>query len=186
MSIASRPMTTEELLALPDDGVYREMIRGESRESPRTTRGRPHCNAMTRLAFLLQSWVERQPRPKGLVLTGDARIRLRREPESFVGADLLYLNPEHAARNAPRSRFVDEPPTLVVEILSPNDTIEAVEEKLSEYLDSGVSIVWIVNPYRTIVTVYRPGKAPTLFSVEQELTAEPELPGLRVAVAAIF
>ncbi len=31
MSVASRLMTTEELLAMPDDGMNRELIRGELR-----------------------------------------------------------------------------------------------------------------------------------------------------------
>jgi hypothetical protein len=33
--VSKRPMTTEELLALPEDGFDRELIRGQLREKPR-------------------------------------------------------------------------------------------------------------------------------------------------------
>ncbi len=42
MATTSSLMTAEELLALPDDGIDRELIRGELREYPMTTRGVPH------------------------------------------------------------------------------------------------------------------------------------------------
>ena len=52
MATTSFLMTTEELLALPDDGVTRELIRGELREYPMTTRGFPHCLALANLTAL--------------------------------------------------------------------------------------------------------------------------------------
>ena len=65
MATTSSLMTAEELLALPDDGIDRELIRGELREYPMTTRSTPHCLAMTNLAMLLGVWLERQPEPRG-------------------------------------------------------------------------------------------------------------------------
>jgi Uma2 family endonuclease len=186
MSVASKLMTTEELLGLPDNGSYRELIRGELREYPMTTRGRPHCVAMTKLAFLLESWLEGQPSPRGSVLTGDARVRLRRNPDTFVGADLTYSSPEQVARTDPNAAFIDEPPVLVVEILSPSDTIEDVADKVREYLEAGVALVWEVNPFYQSVTVHRPGAPLTVFSADQDLTAEPYLPGFRAPVAKVF
>ena len=186
MSIESRLMTTEELLALPDDGVDRELICGELREKPMTTRSRAHSFVMTNLAGVLWAWARQQPRPRGRVYTGDARIRLRRDPDTFVGADLAYLSPEQEARCAPESLIIDEPPTLVVEILSPSDTMEDVAEKRGAYLSAGVAIYWKVDPFDQTVTVHRPGAPPEAFNVTQELTAEPHLPGFRVKVSDLF
>ncbi len=41
-TVSKRPMTTEELLALPEDGLDRELIRGQLREKPMTRRNRWH------------------------------------------------------------------------------------------------------------------------------------------------
>ena len=38
MATVAQEMTTDEFLKLPDDGVDRELIRGELRERPTTTR----------------------------------------------------------------------------------------------------------------------------------------------------
>ena len=47
-------------------------------------------------------------------------------------------------------------------------------------------IVWVVDPSFSTVTVYRPDAKPQLFNADQEITAEPHLPGLRFAVAELF
>ena len=75
---------------------------------------------------------------------------------------------------------------MAIEILSPSDTMEETAEKVREYLDAGVLLVWEVNPIYEGVTVHRPGVPYESFNVTQELTAEPHLPGFRVPVAEIF
>jgi Uma2 family endonuclease len=186
MSVASKLMTTEELLALPDDGVDRELIRGELRERTMTTRGEPHCLALYNLSYLIGHWLRAQPRPRGAAYSGDIRFRLRRNPDTFVGIDLAYISPEHKARKPKDATFIDGPPVLAVEILSPHDTAEDIAEKVREYQAAGVPLVWVVDPYFRTVTVHRPDARPEMFNEDQELTAEPHLPGFRTPVAEIF
>lgn len=186
MATISSLMTTEELLALPDDGIYRELINGELREYPMTARGGPHCLATGNLSYLLGMWRQSQPPPRGRVYVGDARVRIRRDPEVFVGIDLLYLTPEQSARTPRDAAFIDEPPVLVIEIISPNDTAEAIAEKVRAYIAGGVPHVWEVNPFYESVLVHHPGAPPLLFAGTQELTAEPHLPGLRIIAAEVF
>ena len=50
----------------------------------------------------------------------------------------------------------------------------------------GAEHVWIVDPHDETVLVHRPGELPKLFTVRDELTAEPQLPGFRTAVSRIF
>src|SRR4051812_20203428 len=89
-------MTTEELLALPQDGVERWLIRGHLRERPMTVRNRWHSRIMTRLAYLLECWLERQSQPRGSVLCGEAGCRLRRNPDTTVGIDVVYISADLA------------------------------------------------------------------------------------------
>lgn len=187
MPVAARPLTTEELLAMPDDkGVVRDLIRGELREYPMTLHGGPHCITLTNLAKFLGVWCADQPKPRGRVYSGDARLRIQRNPDTFLGADIAYLNAEQAARNPPTARFIDGPPVLAVEISSPSDTAEDIADKVREYLDAGVALVWEVNPFFRTVTVHRPDAPPELFNDAQELTAGHHLPGFRVPVAKLF
>jgi Uma2 family endonuclease len=179
-------MTTEQLLALPDDGVERWLIRGQLREKPMTVRNRWHSRTTIRVGYLLESWRQGQPEPRGSVLGGDAGVRLTRDPDTTVGIDVIYISAELAARNPDETTLIDGVPVLAVEILSPSNTQEAIDEKIEQYLAAGVPLVWIVHPRQRTVTIHRPGEEPELVNVRQELSGEPHLPGFRVAVAELF
>lgn len=185
-SVLSKPLTTDDLLAMPDDGMERWLIDGELREKPITRRNRFHSKIMARISLLLGKWLEKQPAPRGELLCGEAGVILQHDPETSVGVDVVYLSAALAAKQSPDTTMIDGVPVLVVEILSPSDTQEEIDEKTDKYLAVGVPLIWIVDPHDETVLVHRPGDAPTLFNVKQELDAEPHLPGFRVAVARIF
>jgi Uma2 family endonuclease len=179
-------MTTAELLAMPDDGIERELSRGRLREREMTRRGRRHTRAGSNIAKLIGVWLETQPEPRGEVLTGEAAFQLRRDPDTTVGVDVAYISAETARANSDDVFVIDGIPVLAVEILSPSDKQEDVLEKVRDYLDAGVPLVWLAETVFRTITVFRPGSEPQMFSAHQELTAEPHLPGFRAAVAAMF
>jgi Uma2 family endonuclease len=86
----------------------------------------------------------------------------------------------------PGAAFLDGPPILAVEIVSPSDTYEKVAVKILEYLNCGVPIVWLAEPTFRTILASRPDREPDLYNARHDLTAEPTLPGFRVAVARIF
>lgn len=180
-----RPMTTEEMLALPEDGMDRELIRGELREQSMTRRNRRHSRTESRIVSLLDRWLETQPEPRGQIVSGEAGFRLTRDPDTTVGIDVAYVSAEVAARE-PEGVFFEGPPVLAVEVLSPSDQQEDVDEKVLLYLETGVALVWVVNPRFRTVTVFRPDGPPVLFNDQQEIGDETHLPGFRVGVAKLF
>ncbi len=186
MATATTPMTTAELLALPDDGVERWLIRGELRERQMPYRNEFHSSTMTRVAQHLANWLDGRPKPRGKVLTGDAGVRLPGEPETTFGIDVAYVGADVLARKPKNTTIIEGVPTLAVEILSPSDTQDDINEKIDALLEAGVPLVWIIDPRRRSVTVHRPDAKSALFPDDQELTAEPHLSGFRVAVAALF
>jgi Uma2 family endonuclease len=183
-------MTVEELLALPDEeGVERYLIRGQLRERRDfdvTVRNRWHTAIEALIAHLLLMWLEQQPEPRGSVHAGEVGCLIRRNPDTVVGIDVVYVSAEVAARQSDDTTLIDGLPTLAVEILSPSTTIAQIGEKIDEYLAAGLPLVWVVDPYRRTVVVYRPDTPPEMFNVTHELSGEPHLPGFRVPVARIF
>jgi Uma2 family endonuclease len=188
MNVIAKPplMTTEELLALPENGMDRWLIRGQLREKPMTVRNRWHSKLVARIAQLLGNWLDSQPQPRGEVLGGEAGCRIRRDPDTTVGIDLVYISAALAAHEPTDTTLVDGVPILAVEVLSPSDRVEEIDDKVDEYLQAGVAVVWIVDTHDQSVTVYRPGNAPMMFNSTQELTGDPHLPGFRIPVAQIF
>lgn len=183
--IAAKTMTVEEFLALPDDGIRRELIRGQLRERGMTIRNRFHGRVEARIGRFLGNWLDELPAPRGEIVSGEVGFRLGGAGDSAIGIDVAYVSAELAAATGPRQKVFNGPPILAVEILSPSDTHEDFIEKLELYLEAGV-IVWEVDPELRTVRVHRPGRKPEMFNDAQELTGEPELPGFRVAVARIF
>ncbi len=189
MSIAEPPapesMTAEDLASLPDDGVERDLIRGELRERPMTRRNPIHSETESCIDHELRVWLDTQPNPKGKVVVGEAGFRLRSDPETYVGIDVAYVSPEMAAAHVRKRKFFDGPPVLAVEILSPSDQYGDVVEKVELYLEVG-TVVWLVAPDFRTVAVHRTGEPPETFNDRQELVGDPYLPGFRVRVARFF
>jgi len=188
MAVVEAPalMTTEQLLAMPEDGVTRWLIRGQLREKPTSYRNRWDSRVMARVARFLDVWLDEQPAPRGSVLCGEAGVRLTRDPDTTVGVDVIYVSAEVAARSSDDTTLIDGAPVLAVEILSPNTTQEEIDEKIEQYLSAGVALVWIINARQRTVTIYRLDRGPALVNVDQELSGEPHLPGFRVRLAELF
>jgi Uma2 family endonuclease len=187
MSIAVEPqsMTVEEFMEIPEDGISRELIRGQVRERGMTIHNRHHARTTTKIARFLDDWLDGQPEPRGEILAGEAGFRLRGTKDSLVGIDLAFVSAALMAETDAMKLIYDGPPILAVEILSPSDKHQDIVEKVAVYLEAGV-IVWEVDPGFRRVSVHRPGQGSRTFNVGDELTTEPELPGFRVPVARLF
>jgi Uma2 family endonuclease len=189
-------MTAQEFLALPDDGIHRELVRGrvredreqcegESRGSGMTVRNRFHSRIVIRVGQVLANWMDLQPEPRGEVVGGEAGFLLKGTRESLVGIDVAVVTSDLVASTDPEQKLYHGPPLLAVEILSPNDTHEDIADMVTSYLAAG-SVVWVIDPDLRTITVYRPtGEVETL-SVGRELPGDTYLPGFRVDVARLF
>ncbi len=80
----------------------------------------------------------------------------------------------------PFEEIVRTPPLLCIEVLSPEDRMSDMQDKIDDYLAMGVQSVWVVNPKRRKAFIMEGG---ALLPV-QELT----VPGtrIRIQVADIF
>jgi len=182
---APKPLTAEALMAMPNDGIERDLIRGELREKPMTRRNPRHSTVEANVVHLLKLWLDKQPRPRGKIASGEAGFRLLSDPITFVGIDVAYASADQVAATPRSQAFFDGPPVLAVEILSPSVTYGEIAEKVNLYLEVG-TVVWVVDPdFRTII-VHRPRQSAETLSIHDELAGDPELPGFRVSVAEVF
>jgi Uma2 family endonuclease len=77
-------------------------------------------------------------------------------------------------------------PDLAVEVISTNDTVGGVNEKLHEYREAGFPLVWVVDPMSRMVTVHPHLGKPFIRTGDDELTAEDALPGFVCKVNDLF
>ncbi|MGO9601610.1 MAG: Uma2 family endonuclease [Isosphaeraceae bacterium] len=179
------PVTIEEFLALPDNGVHRELIQGRVRELGMTVRNRFHSRIEARVGQKLLNWLDQQPPPRGEVVCGEADFRLKGTKESLVGIDVALVSADLVARTDKRETMYDGAPILAVEILSPSDRHDDTVDTVASYLELG-TVVWMIDADFQILTVFQPTEKPRAYNLDDELCAEPYLPGLRVPIAELL
>lgn len=74
-------------------------------------------------------------------------------------------------------------PSLVVEVVSPNERVYELDEKVAEFLSAGTRLIWIVNPELRTVLIRRAEGSPQLLFDPSELSGEDVLPDFKVALA---
>lgn len=186
MATATHPrkMTIETFLALPEDDVDRELIAGEVRERGPSIHGMLHAGCLAELAYRVGNWSHANPSIGVEVLAGQPGFIMQRDPPTVVGPDFAVVDAD--VPTDPRYGLVEGVPRLAVEILSPSDNQGDIHEKVRLYLEHGVAAVWVVDPDDQCVQICRTGQPVMLFSGEQLLTCEPELPGFSVCVGELF
>ena len=81
---------------------------------------------------------------------------------------------------------VDIRPDIAVEVISPKDEYEAVDDKIADYFDAQIPLVWVVAPRTRTVLVYRADGSARRLRETDDLTADPVLAGFCVRVADLF
>jgi Uma2 family endonuclease len=82
--------------------------------------------------------------------------------------------------------YFEIPPDLAVEVLSPNDRRSVVREKIKEYVQHGVPLVWLVDPETRTVLVYEGNLRGLEFGDTDSLVGGSILPGFSCKVADLF
>lgn len=141
-----------------------------------------------RIGSLIQAYLETNN--IGLAAGSDGMIRFKLElvrmPDvSFIRWDSVE---DPQVIENPAGAFLEVPPDLAVEVLSPSNTQSEMAIKLDEYAKAGVKLVWYVDPERKEVDVYPKGNAKRkkTLGVNDSLDGSDVLPGFSVPVSRIF
>jgi Uma2 family endonuclease len=118
-------------------------------------------------------------------MSGETGIFTNRNPDTIRGMDVAFMSHERMAQVKSKS-YLDVAPELVVEIMSPSDRWSETNDKLAEYFAIGVKLVWIVNPSRKEVHIYRALTEIEIPKAGETLTGGQVLPGLSIPVADLF
>ncbi len=82
--------------------------------------------------------------------------------------------------------YIDGPPDIAVEVVSPHDTHSEALEQVQDYLDAGAGLVWVADPQTRSVTVHHRGGTSRTLRHGEALTGEDVMPGFQVAIGGLF
>jgi Uma2 family endonuclease len=177
----ARPITADEFLHMPESRGA-ELVDGVIQET--------HMSG-------LSTWVAAQ-------LVTELTLFLRRKPlgwaftegggfaiwPSRVGhvrkPDVSFVRKSKLPGGIPGEGWLTAVPDIVAEIVSPGDDAEGLEEKLIEYREAGVSLIWIIFPRTQTAQVIRPGHVREELSANDVLDGRDILPGFSVRLADLL
>ncbi len=103
--------------------------------------------------------------------------------------DVAFVAYDRWAKGRPLSESAnawDVLPNLVVEVISPTDLAEDVQEKVAEYFRAGVTLVWVVYPRAHQWHVYESPSSIRVLARTDELDGGKVLPGFRLPLTELF
>ena len=137
-----------------------------------------------RIIVQLGRWVERDGTgvatgsSGGFVLPNSA---VRAPDAAWIRRDRLTTVPQEQ-----QERFLPLCPDFVIELRSPTDTLRRAQAKMSEYLENGLRLGWLIDPLARRVYVYRPGVDVQVLDDPDGVDGAPVLPGFRLDLSRIW
>jgi Uma2 family endonuclease len=120
----------------------------------------------------------------GTVFSNDTGFISERDPDTVRGPDVSFWSKDRL-REIPEG-YIDDPPDLAVEVVSPSDHFGRMQAKMRHYLTRGVRMVWLIDPTDRSVTVYRSLDSGKIVLESATLSGEDVLPGFSIPVARLF
>jgi len=182
MSISTSPVTADQLLRMPHDGNRYELIAGELKMM--SPAGSEHGFVVVRLTLPLAQHV--QEKGMGCVLGAETGFRIAENPDTVRAPDISYVRKTRIPSEGIPESFWPGPPDLAVEVVSPSDTFQQVDEKIKAWLAAGCLAVWVVDPRLRTVTVHRSATEITTCTEKDTLDGGDVVPGFRCPVKKIF
>lgn len=188
MSPATDLVTAEQLQAYDAAGLRTELVRGRLliREPAGYAHGRVAARLLSRLcAFVDRDQADRMaPHPLGDVLAAETGFTLQRNPDTVRAPDVAFV--AWHRRPMAATGFAEMAPDLAVEVLSPGDRPSDVLTKVADWLGAGAVLVWIVDPARRQVRVYRADGSESIVEDGGSVSGESTLPGFVLMLARLF
>lgn len=180
--MTTKLMTAEDLFALSNDDRRYELVRGVLVEM--APAGGWQGEYSFRVSLNLGIFVE--PRGLGQVYVSETGFILARDPDIVRAPDVAFVSAGRLPPVRDREGYLPLAPDLAVEVVSQWDRARDAMDKVLEYLEAGVRLVWVVEPRRRTVTVWTPDRTARVLTETDELDGGKVLPGFRLAVAEVF
>ncbi len=180
MAVQERLFTAKDLWNMPDDGKIYELHNGVLIEVAGSQKRQTRLAA--RIIYLIMQFIE-ENKLGGAVSGADGTYELNLYNTRIP--DVAYVTAEHDQQG--EDGFYLGAPDLAIEVVSPSNTADELQQRAGEYLSAGTGLIWIVYPDQRTIDVYRPGGERIVLSQsDQFLDGYEILPGLQLSLQRIF
>lgn len=172
-------LTLEEFLALPEGDVNYELVEGQA--VPKVSPKYFHSTLQTALLLLIRAWCKGKGR-----VGAEWAILLKRQGKDWAPLpDVTYISYERLPKSWKRNEACPALPELVIEIISPDQTMKEFEDKAKDYFAAGVSRVWVVDPEAISISVFFPDGSSQIYTDTTPIV-DALVPGLELTTIQVF
>jgi Uma2 family endonuclease len=119
-----------------------------------------------------QLWQWNRKRQGGITFDSSAGFTLPNGAIRSPDAAWIEISRWQAIPPQQRRKFAPICPDFVIELKSPSDDLSILQVKLTEYIENGVRLGWLIDPENRQVFCYRPQQLPELFNNPRHLSGE--------------
>ena len=141
------PLTYEDYVLIPEDGMRHEIIDGDEHMTPAPTT--PHQRIVLNLATALKVQAERTSAGEVFVAPCDVLL----SDTDIVQPDVLFVT--SGREPIVKERGIEGAPDLIAEVVSEGNRRHDEVRKRKLYARHGVPEYWVVDPALETVKVYR-------------------------------
>ena len=178
---ATKLLTADDLLAMPDDGYRYELDRGVLRRMPPP--GFRHGVVIMNTALVLGAYAK--DTGSGMV-SANSGFLLSHDPDRVVGPDLAFISVGRGPAGEPTTGYLPFGPDLAIEVISPSDEAGDINRKIAAYFAAGTRLLWHFDPVKRTVTARTPDGVTRVYADGDDLDGGDVLPGFLVPVSKIF
>ncbi|HHP7229801.1 MAG TPA: Uma2 family endonuclease [Xenococcaceae cyanobacterium] len=136
--------------------------------------------------LLLQIGIWNLQTKLGVVFDSSTGFKLSNNAVRSPDVSWIPLFKWNALSAEQRKKYLPLDPDFVIELMSPSDSLNELHNKMTEYMNCGVRLGWLINPDDKQVEIYRQGQDKEVLNNPQALGGENILPGLVVDLSEIF
>lgn len=138
------------------------------------------------MSLAAQVWYWNQQYKLGVVFDSSTGFKLSNG--AIRSPDVSWIKQERWNDLTPEEQrgFAPIDPDFVIELMSPTDDLDELQQKMSEYIDCGIKLGWLINPDSKQVEIYRPSQDKEVRDCPTSLNGENILPELILDLTEIF
>jgi Uma2 family endonuclease len=125
-------------------------------------------------------WLWNQETGLGKVFSSSTIFKLPRGGNRSPDVAWVKLERWQALTIEQQETFPPICPDFVIELRSRTDSLKSLQEKMQEYLNSGLRLGWLINPQSEKVEIYRPNQEVQTLTFPVTLSGEDVLPGFQL------
>lgn len=113
----------------------------------------------------------------GVAFDSNVEFKLPKGGDRSPDVSWIQIDRWNALTLEQQKKFPPICPDFVIELRSETDRLRPLQDKMQEYLDSGLRLGWLINPKDRQVEIYRQGQEKEVLDNPATLSGEDVLPG---------